>query len=136
MKKLLAIVMILAMMFSLIACGVLGMSAEDKVAAYVEKNRDELVSTMEESFGESSGMTCSSTIKAEGTGFVMEIRINELDNIPEDTKANLQTTYDGMNSTFVSSLETMQKELPELSYFKINVCEKDGDLLATILAEN
>ena len=63
---LLSIVMVL----SLVACG--NDSDADKVAAYVNKNKAVLLSTMEESFAGSSGLTCTSDIKAVGCGIVIE----------------------------------------------------------------
>lgn len=144
MKKIIALLLALTLMLSLAACSFVSLGenepAEDKVAQkiakYVEDNKKELLDSMEASFATSSGMTCTSSIEAEARGFVIQININELDNIDDDTKAQLQSIYDGMNENFVNSLELMQKELPELEYYKVLVCEKDGDILATIEAKN
>ena len=106
------------------------------IAAYIEENADVLLEAMEASFATSSGMTCTSDIWVEGNGFVIQININEFDNIDEETKNTLQEIYDGMNENFVSSLEQMQVDLPELEYFMVLVCEVDGDMLAYILAED
>ena len=81
-------------------------------------------------------MTCTSSIKVSGMGFVISLNINELDNIDSATKATLQSTYDSMGANFDTLLDQMQTELPELEYYEIRVCEKDGDLLATVVAGN
>ena len=81
-------------------------------------------------------MTCTSDIKVEGMGFVISININELDEIDDATKAVLQQTYDAMGDTFNASLDTMKTELASLEYYQVLVCEKDGDVLATITAGN
>lgn len=134
MKKLLAILLVLVFCFSLVACGGSEAASNAKIAEYIEKNEDDLIEGFESSFASSSGMTCSSSIKVEGMGFIIKININELENVESSIKAQLQSTYDSMDSTFEPLLEQMQEELPELEYFEIDVCDKNGDLLATVIA--
>ena len=105
----------------------------EKIKNFIEENEDELLGAMEESFATSSGMTCTSSIKVEGNGFIIKININELDNIDAETKQAMKDAYDSMDSTFDALLDNMKTELPELEYFEIDVCEKDGDLLAPIV---
>lgn len=141
MKKFIALTLALALALSLIACGSTNQPAETKaknaeIVEYVEKNKEELLSTMEQSFATSSGMTCTSGIKVEGMGFVISININELDGLDDATKATMQQTYDSMGDIFNSSLDLMKKDLPTLEYYQVQVCEKDGDLLATITVGN
>ena len=101
---------------------------------YVEEQGDTFLSAMESSFATSSGMTCESDMEVVGNGFVVTIKINELDELPEETKKAMQDAYDALDESFDESLEMMQTELPELEYYEVNVCEKDGDLIATIHA--
>ena len=105
------------------------------VKDYVEANKYTILSSMEQSFATSSGMTCTSSIDVQGNGFIIKLNINELDNIDSATKAQMQSAYDSMSGTFSGMLDDMKKEIPELEYFKIQVCEVDGDLLATINAD-
>lgn len=135
MKKALSLILVLVMICSFAACGNKNNSTPDKnpaIVEYLEKNGDDLIAVMESSFATSSGMTCESDIEVIGNGFVVSIKINELQDVPEETKELMQDTYDSMGSAFDSTLEQMQKELPELEYWTIKVCEKDGDVLATI----
>ena len=134
MKKLLAILLVLVFCFSLVACGGGNTAANAKIVEYVEKNEDELIDSMEQAFAKSSGMTCDSSMKVEGMGFIIKININELEDVDSSIKAQLQSTYDSMSSTFEPLLEQMQTELAELEYFEIDVCDKNGDLLATVVA--
>lgn len=149
MKKLIAAALAVLMVFALTACGlfdksepanqigsgILQQGSSDKVEKYVAENKDVLISSMEASFASTSGMTCTSSIEVEGNGFIITIKINELEDIDEDTKAAMQSAYVSMQSTFDAALDTMQMEVPELEYYKVLVCEKDGDVLATIYAE-
>ena len=109
-------------------------AAADKIAAYVAKNKAELLGAMEQSFATSSGMTCTSSIEAIGRGFVIKININEFDNISADIKKQLQDAYDAQQATFDGLLDNLKAELPEAEYMEIDVCEKDGDVLAVIRA--
>ena len=129
MKKLFALLLVVVMMLSLVACG---SSDADKVAAYVQKNGDTMKEAFTSSFAGSSGMTCTSNIKAVGCGIVIDININELDDVDPTIKEQMQAAYDSMDSYFDGMLEMAQSELPELDSFTINVCEGDGDVLATI----
>lgn len=129
MKRVLSIALVLIMCFALVACSE---SANDKVKEYIDENREEILDSMEESFAYSSGMTCTSSIKVVDAGFIVNININELDDVPEETKEQMQDAYDSLGNTFEGMLEDMQEELPELEYFTIKVCDKDGEVLATI----
>ena len=134
MKKLLAIVLCLVFCLSLVACG--GNTASDsaKVAKYVNENKEELVSAMESSFSASSAMGCEVDVKAVGNGMVIDVNIAGFNDIPDEQKELLQSTYDAMSSTFDTMLEDLKAEVPEFGYITINVNEDDGDNLATINA--
>lgn len=133
MKKVLSLVLVVLMSLAFVSCG--GSSDADAVAAYVDANRAEILSGFEEGFS-ASGMTCNSSIAAEGTGFVVNVNINELNNVDSATADLMQQSYDALDSTFEGMLEDMKKELPELTYFVFNICDADGDTIATIQAGN
>ncbi len=135
MKRILVFAMAMVLCLSLIACG--GKDADNAaIVEYVEKNEDAILSSFESSFASAAGMTCSSSIKVEGMGFIITVKINELDNIDSATKKAMQDAYDSMDATFDESLEMMKTDLPELEYYQVIVCEKDGDKLATVTAGN
>ena len=104
------------------------------VAAYLEANKEAVISTLGANVASSSGLTYQAEAEVIGSGFVVTFRINELSYIGLDAKNQLQTSYNGLGSVFEASLKTMQSEIPELAYFKLIVCDKNGDLIATILA--
>ena len=140
MKKIIALTLALVLSLGLIACGastpapVETKAKNAEIIEFVEKNKSELLKTMEESFATSSGMTCTSDIYVEGMGFVIVLNISEFDDLDDASKAMLQQIYDAMSGTFDSALATMQQELPDLEYFEIQICDTDGDLIATIVA--
>lgn len=144
LKKLLALLLSVLMLVSLAACGSSDKDKDDDkkekekanaaIEEYVDENKDELLEAMEESFATSSGMTCTSDIEVKGDGFIITININELDDVEDDVKDSLQEAYDSMDSTFEDMLEDLQTELEEIEYFEIEVCDVDGDVLATIHA--
>lgn len=106
----------------------------EELEEWLDDNGDEFISAMEEAFASSSGLTCNSFAEVDGNGFVIDININELDNVDQETKDSMQQAYDSMNSSFETYLEQMQTEISSIEYFQINVCEKDGDILAVIIA--
>ena len=129
MKKLLAIVLAVVFCFSLAACGEEDNSA---IVEYVEENEDALIQSLGASFAQSSGMTCDASVEVEGMGFIVTVKINELDDLDDETKEMMQEAYNALGEGFEPMLEPMQEELPELEYFEIVVCEKDGDEIATM----
>lgn len=132
MKRLSALVLVVIMVFAMAACG---SEAEEKVAKFVEEQGDTFVSSMEMAFATSSGMTCTSSIKAKGTGFEVRININELEDVASEIKDQMQSAADSQGAAMKTALKELQKEVPELTYFKVYICEKDGDTLAVINAK-
>lgn len=128
MKRALTLILVIVMVCSFAACGEKG----NPIVAYMEKNGDDLLETMEDSFATSSGMTCTSDWEVKGNGLIVNININELEDLDDEVKNLMQEAYDSMGSYFDGTLKMMQKDIPELEYFTLNVCEKDGDLIATI----
>ncbi len=137
MKKFLALLLAVICCLSIVACASKKEepSKLDIIRAYVETNGDEIVQGMEESFATSSGMTCTSSIDVINNGIVIDININELDELDDTVKQTMQDAYDALDSTFDGMLLDMQKEIPEVEHLTINVCEKDGDLIAKIVAD-
>lgn len=137
MKKFLSLLMVLVLSVSLIACGesesaTVNADAQ-KVADFVSENRATLLESFESSFT-ASGLSCTSSIRASGTTFVIDVNVNDLSNVDDATKAQLQSTFDSMGGTFDDALELMQKDLPQLTGFSVNVRDRDGNQLATIKA--
>lgn len=149
MKKILAIALAILMVVSLVACGKDNNTTNNNnnnnnnnntandpaIEKFVNENREQLISTMESSFTQGSqGLTCKSSVTVKGKGFIMSININELTNVDDATKTQLQQGFDGMSDYFNQLLEQMKPELPTLEYYQVDVCDKDGNVLATVRA--
>lgn len=152
MKRIFAIVFAVLMIVSMTACGkendkntdgsvatpdsavvtTPDFMANDKVQTYVEENGEALVASVEKTFAESTGMTCTSTIKAVENGFIIDININELSEVTEEQKLQLQQYCDDAADGFEESLKLMQEELPELEYITLSLRDKDGVFLAAV----
>ena len=144
LKKLLALLLSVILLLSLAACGSDSDDDDDskdskanaKVEAFVEEQGDAFVSSLEESFAGTSGMTCNSTIEAEGDGIIVKIKVNELEDVPQETKDVLQESMDGIKGTLKQALEELQREVPELKSMKLYICDKSGDELAKVTIKN
>ena len=145
MKKVLALTLALVMMLAFAACGGSddskgdisnGDSAKEAanpaVQAYLESAGENFTEELEAGFETSSGMECDSTVEVVGNGIVVNLNVHGLNDVPEDTKEQLQQTYDSMSETFEGILEMLQAECPECDSLTYNVCEEDGDILAVI----
>lgn len=132
LKKVISLVVLFVMALCLTACSAPQQTPADKVASYVKNSGDALSDSFEQLFAASSDMTCVSSVKAEGTGIVIDVKINELDNMTQEQKDLMQKTYDDMGDRFDGSLVSIQRQLPEMTYMTVHVCEKDGDVIATI----
>lgn len=159
LKKILAFSLVIVMMISLIACSkkddekpadtqgienvtpntptpvVPDSGANSKIKEYIDKNGASIISSMEEGFVKSSGMTCKSTIEAKGDGVVIKFNVNELDNVPQENKNAVQANLDVSKGTLAASLSLIQQEVPEIKSLEIYLCEKDGDLIAKVIVD-
>lgn len=122
MKKIIVGFIAFVMILGLVACN---QSAEDKVAGYVDEAEEKL----EEMFGKD---LVDFSVRAEGCGIIVDMKFKDIDDVSAEQKRQIQSTYDSMDSTFESMLDEMQEEVPEMEYMVMNVCEKDGDLIAKV----
>ncbi len=113
-----------------------GFSSDNSaIEDYINENKASLIAEMEQGLA-ASGLSCKTDIEAEGAGFKVYIYINELENVDDQTKANLQEVYDTMSDTYELLLKNMQKQIDGLEYFQYILCDRYGDELAVITAGN
>ncbi len=150
MKKVLSLCLVVVMLCSFAACGGNNDSSNDtssndtssndtsvasrnpEIVDYMTKNANVLMDSMESSFASSSGMTCRSTWEVVGNGLILNININELEDLSDEQKSQMQSIYDSNIDQFAGILSSLQTVMPDLEYCDINVCEQDGDIAATI----
>ncbi len=104
---------------------------EESVAAYVEENYDEICTSFETGFS-NSDLSCEATVRAEGANIILDVKINSVDNLSEEEKQVLQTSLDNTKATLQDDLSTLKEEIPGLDSVILNICEEDGDFIATI----
>lgn len=131
MKKLLVFVLAIVCCLSLVACG--SSSDADKVADYVEDNREELEEQLTSEIA-AIGMGIEADFYADGTKIVVDLKFDDLVDVTDEVKAQMQTTFDSMQAQFDAILDEMQKDMPEVSGLVYNVLEKDGDFVAKVEA--
>ena len=107
--------------------------AEAAVAEFVRVNGPGLLASFEEGFT-SQRLTCETEIEASGTGFIMAIAINELENVSDADKATMQASYDAQQAIWDAMLAECQAEEPAITYFVMFICDKNAEPLAIIAA--
>ena len=152
MKKLLTVTLILSLLLSLSGCCCCPFFGEEEeppayvatqydnseIKEYLELYGDAIISSAQSSFADMSGMTCTISLKVEGMGIVATANINELDDLNAVTKALYKETFESgiLSSTLSNIMDSLPEELEDLEYIKVNVCESDGDKIATITIRN
>ena len=107
------------------------------VAEFVVQNRTLLKEKIETLFtAGTEDMTCSSSIETKGTGFIINIRIPNLNNTSAEIVEELKTAIVGQKSRFDEALAAMQSGVPQLTYFTMNVCDGYGYVLFSVTADN
>lgn len=110
----------------------------DTTKTQVEKYVEIYGSLLEESFEsgfEQSGLNCTATVSANGNKIIIASNIDGINNVSSDEKAELQTYFDENKSELKDIFDGIQDNISSLEAIIINVCEEDGDLIATIELE-
>lgn len=131
MKKVIVLVLVALMLCGLAACT---QSNAEKVAEFVEENRDELISSVNAGLTE-MGMPCTTEVVAQDGGIVLTVKFNDVDDVSGVAKYGFQEALNASKSTFQESLTTMREELPFLVFYTVKYCEQDGDLIAKLTVQ-
>lgn len=146
MKKVLALILAISMMFVLAACGEEPVSDDPIVEEPIVENNpaveayfagergEQFLQTMtEQLMSSSNGWTCQSDLQVVGDGVELIFCIDGLNDVEEEYKVQMQTAYDALQPGIQAQYEAMHAEVEELKSFGIYVCEEDGDVLASII---
>ena len=126
MKKFIAILLAMVLVVGLVAC-----SKEAKVEKFVKEHGKEFSDGVAQGFS-SSGMTCRATMEAKGEGVVVKIMIDQFDDLDAETKALAQASMNSASATLKQSLTAIQNEEEAVQFMEVQMCEKDGDLIASV----
>ncbi|MBR2476804.1 MAG: hypothetical protein IKB50_01570 [Clostridia bacterium] len=137
-KRLLCALLAGVMVFGLMAC-----SKDDKSSSsvpndpdlerLVREEGDDFVEGFESGFeGSSGGLDCECSIRVEGTSLIVDCLILDVDNVPAETKEDMQKSYDSSKDSMKATFEPFKEEAPNLTLVVLNICEEDGDLLASV----
>ena len=144
MSRILCVVLAFAMVLAFAACGkkeaanndtVNNDTVNNEVADFVKENKAALVESFETNFEESSGLDADCSVSAKGNSIAFKVCLEDVDDIPEEAKAQMQEGFDAIQDEFASEFEDVKEELGSVESIIIDVCEEDGDLLASIEAK-
>ncbi|MBR2724477.1 MAG: hypothetical protein IKB72_03470 [Ruminococcus sp.] len=134
MKKVLAILCVVLMVFSLVACnGKNNVSGSPELEQYISENKAEL----EEMIRDEMGMNVDDiNIYVEGKGIVFDIKTSDLDEIPQEYKADLQAEFsEGGVEACEEMVEDMRDEDPllkDLEFVTVTLRDSKGIVFATV----
>ena len=130
MKKLLALLLAVLMIFTFVACSSES-DPSNKVEEYVETNEKSIISSVKKGIAIADS-DCTHSIVADGNGFTVNINLNGMDNLSQEDRIGYQAGYNSLQTVFDGMVAEWRKDLPDLGCVKFNICEKDGDIIATI----
>ena len=134
MSRILCVVLAFAMVLAFAACGKNG-AANSEVAKFVQENESELIATFEDAFEESSGLEADCTVSAKGNSIAYKVCLDGIDNVPAEAKTQMQDAFDSIQGEFAAMLGDVKEELGSIESVIVDVCEEDGDFLASIEAK-
>ena len=135
MKNLACFAMVAVMALCFVACsgGSNSVANDPALEELVKTQGKSFTDAFESSFSQSSGgMNCNCELKVQGTELVVECRIDNVDNVPAETKAQMQQIYDQQADSLKSGFDVIKQEAPNLSKVTMLVCEEDGDEMAKV----
>ena len=102
-----------------------------EVEEFVDEFGYEFVEAFEEGF-ESSGLTCTSEVSANGNAIILDVYLDSIDGLDSSVKKEMQDAFNSMNGEMTSLFEGFKSEIPSLENVTINILEEDGDFIASI----
>lgn len=99
--------------------------------AFVEENGEDFISGFEESFN-ASGQTCKCKLSVKGTTLVIDCLVNEWNDFTSEQKKIVQEAYDETKAELTEQFKPIKSLAPTLTNVVFNICEADGDVLATL----
>lgn len=108
-------------------------SDEQVVSATVELIKDQLAEKFEAMFAQ-KGMNGTAVIRADGTRLVIDLKVVAFNNISTEQLAELQANAGSLQSVVDTMLTNIRQSLPQATGAAFNLCDGNGNVLATVSA--
>ena len=136
-KKLSCLILAVVFVFCFAACSDNNVSTDSvndpQLEKLIETDGDAFEKNFEDSFSSSSGgLTCDCKLSVDGTKLVVDCLVEDIDDVPEETKAEMQTAYDAAKGELSEAFKPIKDEAPALTEVVMNICEEDGDVIASV----
>ena len=155
MKKLLATFVVLALVFSLAACGEKipqekqpekGKQQDAKVTSgeqqekqpekeektaevYVKECGKKLAAEIDGAFA-SKEVSCKTSVKSEGNKIIVDIKAIEIESVDEKKKKAFNNQLDTLKEELVASFNSLKSAVPNLEAVSLNFSDKNGKSIA------
>lgn len=100
----------------------------------VNEQGDSFEALFEESFSSTSGgLECDCKLSVKGTTLVLDNLVENINDVPEETKEEMQAAYEEAKDELAEGFKPIKTEAPGMSEVIFNVCEEDGDVIASVV---
>ena len=138
-KRLSCLILAVAFVFCFAACGGNdstgnnGSANDPKLEKFVESQGATFEKSFEDSFKSSSGgLNCDCKLSVDGTKLIVDCLVEGIDDVPSETKDEMQKAYEATKDQLSEAFKPIKDEVSNLSEVTLNICESDGDVIATI----
>ena len=138
-KRLSCLILAVIFVFCFAACGNNDANINNdggndpKLEKFVESQGADFEKSFEDSCKSSSGgLNCDCKLSVDGTKLTVDCLVEGIDDVPSETKDEMQKAYEATKTELSESFKPIKDGAPNLSEVTLNICESDGDIIATI----
>lgn len=106
-------------------------TSKNSIKTQVELHGEELAQEIKEGLEPSMG-ECQVSVKEENKGIVVDVKIMAFTDVSQSEREMMEYRVKMMQSSVDSAAQNMRKELKELAFYKINIRDAYGNLLASV----
>ena len=135
-KRILSAVFAILLIFSVAACGEKKTEENAELKAFVEGEAGKIfVEGIVYGFENSAGIKSEASLGAEGNTLCIYVKLVGIDDVPEETKAALQTALDAAGDDLAEDAKPIKSIVSSVEGIKYYICEEDGDVLSLVEVE-
>ena len=138
-KRLSCLILAVVFVLCFAACGDNGSTVDNgsgndpKLEKFVESEGAEFEKNFEDSFKSSSGgLNCDCKLSVDGTKLTVDCLVEGIDDVPSETKDEMQKAYEATKTELSEAFKPIKDVAPNLNEVILNICESDGDIIATV----